>query len=129
MPPTHVLPAPHVFPHAPQFAGSTLVSTQLCPHCVVPPAQLSAHAPCEHTCPPVHALPQAPQLSGSVATVVQPRPHAVCPPLHVTPASLLLELVPHPSARDAAATPTNANTTQPSPADLARDTIMIATIP
>jgi hypothetical protein len=32
-PPTHEAPVAHVFPHAPQFIGSVLYSTQSGPHC------------------------------------------------------------------------------------------------
>jgi len=74
----------HVVPHVPQLAGSLEVSTQELPHFVVPPAQLSAHAPAEQTCPGVHAVPQTPQLSGSLVTSTQPPLHDVCVPVHAT---------------------------------------------
>jgi hypothetical protein len=45
------------------------------PHFVVPPPQLSAHAPCEQTSPAPHFLPQAPQFSLSRAMAVQLVPH------------------------------------------------------
>jgi hypothetical protein len=53
-------------PQPPQLLGSTFVSMQAAPHCVVPPPQLSEHCPLEHTWPPVHVLLQEPQLLGSV---------------------------------------------------------------
>jgi hypothetical protein len=74
-PATQTCPAAHATLHMPQLAGSTLVWTQLCPHCVVPPLQLSAQAPCEHTCPAAHALPHLPQLSGSFVVLLQTPPH------------------------------------------------------
>jgi hypothetical protein len=67
------------FPQPPQFAGSRLVSTQLCPHCVVPPPQESAQVPCEQTVPAPQAMPHTPQLAGSFAVFVHVDPHMLCP--------------------------------------------------
>jgi hypothetical protein len=43
------IPLGHVLPHAPQFAGSSVVSTQTSPHIIVPPVQLNSQAPAVHT--------------------------------------------------------------------------------
>jgi hypothetical protein len=59
-------PAPHVLPHAPQFARSTASSTHDEPHCTVPPPQLVAQAPCEQTRLTAHAASHAPQLNASL---------------------------------------------------------------
>jgi hypothetical protein len=73
---THTIPAPQIWPHAPQLAGSTFSSTQRDPHLVAPPPQTRPHAPALQTSPAWHALPQAPQLASSVATSTQLVPHA-----------------------------------------------------
>jgi hypothetical protein len=73
---THTIPAPQIWPHAPQFAGSTFSSTQRDPHFVAPPPQIRPHAPPLQTSPASHAAPQAPQLAPSVATSTQPVPQA-----------------------------------------------------
>jgi hypothetical protein len=54
---------PQVLPQLPQFFGSTFVSAQTFPHCVVPPPQLVAHLPIEQTSPALQTVPQLPQLS------------------------------------------------------------------
>ena len=96
LPKTHASPELQALPQPPQLAGSTLVSTQLCPHCVVPPEHESAHVPFEHTSPGMHALPQLPQLSGSDAMLVHPAPHAVWPVVHVEASPVPPLLLLHP---------------------------------
>jgi hypothetical protein len=64
-------PAPHVFPHAPQFAGLFVMFVQTggMPQRVV----FIGHeqTPALHTVPPVQAIPQPPQLFGSVFVSTQ----------------------------------------------------------
>jgi len=89
LPETHVAPAGHVFPHPPQFAGSTLVWTQLWPHWLVPPPQLVAQVPCEQTSPAAHAFPHLPQFAGSSEVVAQTEPQRVWLDGHATAPSVL----------------------------------------
>jgi hypothetical protein len=72
------------------LSGSTAVSTHDWPHCVVPAAQVSAHAPFEQTCALVasQVVPQTPQFSGSVFVFVQVAPHWVWGDAQVAPASV-----------------------------------------
>lgn len=60
VPPMQVNPAPHALPHAPQFALSLVVSTQLPEQVVFPPVQ--AHAPLWQVVPPEQVLEHPPQL-------------------------------------------------------------------
>lgn len=73
-------PAGQALPHAPQFAGSTFVSTHALPHAVVPPEQLPPHTAFEHTCPAAHAMPQPPQFAGSTLVSTHALPHFTVPP-------------------------------------------------
>jgi hypothetical protein len=67
---THVPPRQNRFapaqtePHAPQFCGFVVRSTQVPPQRVVPAGQ--PHVPFKHSWPTVQALPQAPQFLGSL---------------------------------------------------------------
>jgi hypothetical protein len=54
-PPEHGAAAGHAVPHAPQFALSLIRFTQLPLQLVVPPVQVSAHAPAMHTDVGAHA--------------------------------------------------------------------------
>jgi hypothetical protein len=75
-------PALHFVPHAPQFDGSTFVSTHVAPHFVVPPTHSSAHSPFAQTCPAEHFVPHVPQLFGSDFVSAQLVPHCVVPAPH-----------------------------------------------
>jgi hypothetical protein len=59
-------------PHAPQFSGSAVVSTQLWLHVVYGGlVQVATQAPAwQNGVPPLHAVPHEPQLLGSLATSV-----------------------------------------------------------
>jgi hypothetical protein len=52
---------PHAALHAPQWAGSAAVSTQVALHSTVPPEQVDTQLPFWHTSPALHAMPQPPQ--------------------------------------------------------------------
>ncbi len=80
---------PHTIPHAPQFEGSLVASTQSPPHRRVPAGH--AHTPPLHTSLALHAAPQAPQSSRLLERSTQDCPHAAscaahpaahCPRLH-----------------------------------------------
>ena len=75
MPPEHVRPPVQVAPHAPQFVGSPLVSTQTPLHAEVPAGQ--THVPPEHSCPPVQVVPQTPQLLWLLLVSTQAPLHTV----------------------------------------------------
>lgn len=62
MPPMQVRPSPQTTPHPPQFAGSTLVKTQMPLQSVRPPAHLVHLPPLQCGVVPPQTLPQAPQL-------------------------------------------------------------------
>jgi hypothetical protein len=62
---TQTADAPHRWPQPPQLVGSSRVSTQLVPHCVLPPRQVSAQTPFAQTSFDPHAVPHDPQLAGS----------------------------------------------------------------
>ena len=62
-------PAPQVFPQAPQFVGSVLVSEQRPLHTVCPPRH--AHVPPAQIWLPAHAFPQPPQLPASFSGSTQ----------------------------------------------------------
>ncbi len=64
--PVQTCPLEHFVPHVPQFAGSTLVSTQVAPQSVVPPPQPAPHLPWEHSWPELHVVPHLPQLALSL---------------------------------------------------------------
>ena len=70
-------PAGHVFPHAPQFDGSDVVSTQTPPHATRPDGH--AQVPFAHRNPGPQLRPHPPQLRASVASTTHPPPHAVVP--------------------------------------------------
>jgi len=72
-PETHSSRLPHAASQAPQWAESSLVSTQLSPHAVRPSGQ--AHSPAVHVCSVPHAVSQAPQCSAfeSVSTQLLPQ--------------------------------------------------------
>jgi hypothetical protein len=70
--------------HDPQCEGSVLVSTHADPHNVVPPAQLSAHAPPLQTSPDAHGVPHPPQFAGSVVVSTHFVPHFVVPPAQLS---------------------------------------------
>lgn len=77
-PATQSNPAAHAFAHVPQCEGSLVRSTQLAPHCVLPPLQPDVvHAPFEHASPFGHLFPQAPQLKLSMSVFVQMPLHEV----------------------------------------------------
>ncbi len=61
-------------PHAPQFIGSVVVSTQAVPHIIRGAAQVvtAMHAPAVQICPVGQTLPQRPQLRGSMFRMVHP---------------------------------------------------------
>lgn len=86
-PEAQIWPAAHAVPQPPQLAGSTLVSTQLWPHKVVPVPQVVMHPPIEHTWPVEHALPHLPQLAGSLESVEQTAPHRLWVAGHAEAAS------------------------------------------
>jgi hypothetical protein len=69
VPSVHVSPAEQVFPHAPQFATSDVVSTQYADEPVLQvwrgAAQVFVQAPCAHASPSAQAFPQTPQLATS----------------------------------------------------------------
>ncbi len=73
-PPEQASPAAHGLPHAPQFAVSDWVSTQLPLQSAKPAGH--THAPPVQVFPPPHAWPHAPQSSGSVDRSTQLCPHA-----------------------------------------------------
>jgi hypothetical protein len=52
----------HALPHAPQFAGSSVLSTQTPLHTTLPFGHVVVQALLSQTCVESHALPQAPQL-------------------------------------------------------------------
>jgi len=70
--------AAHALPQVPQCAGSTVVSTQLWPHRVVPVPQFATHAPIEQARPAAQTLPHLPQLAGSLDSVEQVAPQRLC---------------------------------------------------
>lgn len=87
-------------PHAPQFAGSLVTSTQVPPQSVI--AASHTHAPAVQICPPVHATLQPPQLfTSDVVSMHEPvqstsgavhiEPHM--PRVHVSPG--FGQAVPH----------------------------------
>ena len=84
-PATHAVPGPQTFPHAPQFAGSRCVSTQLLPQRTCPLTH--AHLPAEQVAPPLHAALQAPQCRLFVSTSTQALLQLVSPGPQVTDAT------------------------------------------
>jgi len=120
----HVSALPDVplqlLPHAPQFAGSLVRSTQLAPHAVVPPVHSQtwlpeSHSPRQQSDVALHALPMALQVapelassssgasgspsmdaSGSLAAslVAEGAPSVACPPSwapHIPPRSIVAD--------------------------------------
>ena len=77
LPALHELPPLQALPQVPQFARSVCVLTQLLPHFVSDPLQLSLQLFCEQTWPFAHALPHVPQLFPSDARSTQLAPQAV----------------------------------------------------
>jgi Zn-dependent protease len=77
----------HFVPQAPQLFGSTWVSLQVEPHCVVPPPHEAAQAPFEQIWPALQAVPQAPQFVLSFASEVQLSPQTVEPAPQTGPES------------------------------------------
>jgi hypothetical protein len=84
--------AAHVTPHAPQFAGSVVVSTHEAPHNVCVPGQ--RHALAVHVSAAGHATLHAPQFALSVVMSTHAPPHCInggehivahVPPLHRRP--------------------------------------------
>jgi len=69
--PEQTCPEVQALPHAPQWAGSALVSTQDPEHAVEPAGQLDRHWAWEQTSPLAQALPHAPQFFGSLSVAVQ----------------------------------------------------------
>jgi hypothetical protein len=65
----HTIPVPHAVPHAPQFFGSEVVSTQAFEQVVCPARQ--PQTPALQACPLAQTLPHLPQLAGSVAVRTQ----------------------------------------------------------
>jgi hypothetical protein len=100
LPLEHASPAAHWIPQVPQLLGSTFVSTQTFPHCVLPPPQLVAHVPAEQSSPCLHAAAHAPQLSWSFFVSVHAPPQSSCPVVQAPPsplsAELVVELLPQP---------------------------------
>jgi hypothetical protein len=75
--------APHVMPHAPQFAGSSFVSAQKeespFVHFMSGAAHVASHMPALHTSPAPHAVAHAPQFALSCMGSTQVMPHSICP--------------------------------------------------
>jgi hypothetical protein len=96
-----ISPAPHVFPHPPQFAGLLVMFVQTggMPHKVVFIGHVQT--PALHTVPPVQAIPHPPQLFESVFVSTQapvqfvvPAGHAV---VHIIEQTCIeVHIVPHP---------------------------------
>jgi hypothetical protein len=71
-----VVPPVQASPHAPQFEGLRVTSTQLPAHNVDPAGHVTLQTPLAQTWPAAHAVPQAPQCRGSVAVATQTPPHS-----------------------------------------------------
>jgi hypothetical protein len=107
VPSTHVCPAMHARPHAPQFAALVATSTHAPPHIIRGAAQLGpppVHMPAVQTAPPVHPRPHIPQFDPSDVTSTQTPAHIIrgaghveaathVPAVHAWPAGHVL---PHP---------------------------------
>jgi hypothetical protein len=88
------LPEAQATPHAPQFAGSFLVSAHFVPHFVVPPPHWRPHAPCEQTSPCGQGALQPPQFVGSTFVSTHFAPHFVVPPAHSSAQALCEQTSP-----------------------------------
>ncbi len=71
----HICPARHVVPHVPQFVLSVWVLTQVPPHAVPFPGQVSWQVPATQSMDIPQAWPHDPQFEVSVATLTQKLPH------------------------------------------------------
>jgi hypothetical protein len=100
LPFTQLPPPPHAIPHAPQFAGSRVTSTQLPAQATVPVGQTLVHAPAPQTWPAGHVIPHDPQWLGSVAVDTQTPPHSCVPAgqAHAPSTQLVppVQAMPHP---------------------------------
>jgi hypothetical protein len=74
LPATHAVPDAHPWPHDPQLAGSSWMSTQAWPQSVLTVLG-QTHEPPTQSKPCAQALPQLPQFAGSRETSVQRLPH------------------------------------------------------